>query len=145
MSCHVMLGWTVKSFIVKAGDDLRKEVLAMQLIEYCQHVFGIEGLDISLRPYQIVSTGQQSGWTQLPLHSLFSLLCFHAIPSTMISIQLLHRTLFCQCGRVINILTAMSAVHCTAVIFSRYRAHFPSISPSVPLAYSILLLFCCVS
>lgn len=51
----------MKSFIVKAGDDLRKEVLAMQLIEYCQHVFAIEGLDISLRPYQIVSTGQQSG------------------------------------------------------------------------------------
>jgi hypothetical protein len=25
-------GWTLKSFIVKAGDDLRKEVLAMQLI-----------------------------------------------------------------------------------------------------------------
>ena len=66
-----MLGWTVKSFIVKAGDDLRKEVLAMQLIEYCQHVFGIEGLDISLRPYQIVSTGQQSGKTHLPLHSAF--------------------------------------------------------------------------
>ena len=73
VSYHVMLGWTVKSFIVKAGDDLRKEVLAMQLIEYCQHVFGIEGLDISLRPYQIVSTGQQSGRTHLPLHSLFSL------------------------------------------------------------------------
>ena len=79
-----MSGWTVTSFIVKAGDDLRKEVLAMQLIEYCQHVFGIEGLDISLRPYQIVSTGQQSGWTHLPLHSLFSSLCLHAITSIMI-------------------------------------------------------------
>jgi phosphatidylinositol kinase/protein kinase (PI-3 family) len=52
---------------VKAGDDLRKEVLAMQLIEYCQHVFGMEGLDISLRPYQIVSTGQQSGDTHMAI------------------------------------------------------------------------------
>lgn len=54
-------GWTLKSFIVKAGDDLRKEVLAMQLIDYCKHVFAVEGLDIAVKPYQIVSTGQQSG------------------------------------------------------------------------------------
>ena len=46
---------------MKAGDDLRKEVLAMQLIDYCNHVFQIEGLDVALRPYQIVSTGQQTG------------------------------------------------------------------------------------
>jgi hypothetical protein len=56
-------GWTLKSFIVKAGDDLRKEVLAMQLIDYCKHVFSVEGLDIAVKPYQIVSTGQQSGET----------------------------------------------------------------------------------
>jgi hypothetical protein len=48
---------------VKAGDDLRKEVLAMQLIDYCKHVFSVEGLDIAVKPYQIVSTGQQSGET----------------------------------------------------------------------------------
>eukprot|EP01038_Epipyxis_sp_PR26KG_P011216 gene11216-15050_t len=54
-------GWGVKSFIVKSGDDLRKEVVAMQLIEYCQNIFKQEGLDIFLRPYQILSTGYNSG------------------------------------------------------------------------------------
>jgi len=54
-------GWGLRSFIVKAGDDLRREVLAMQLIEYCQKVFQVEGLDIFLRPYQIVSTGRDCG------------------------------------------------------------------------------------
>ena len=54
-------GWTMKTFIVKAGDDLRKEVLAMQLIEFMQHVFAVEGLDIYLRPYQITCTGYQAG------------------------------------------------------------------------------------
>ena len=32
-------GWGLKAFIVKSGDDLRKEILAMQLIEYCQQVW----------------------------------------------------------------------------------------------------------
>lgn len=54
-------GWTLKSFIVKSGDDLRKEMLAMQLIEYVQKVFTVEGLDILLRPYQIICTGSQTG------------------------------------------------------------------------------------
>lgn len=53
--------WTLRSFIVKSGDDLRKEVLAMQLLEQCQKVFQTAGLDIYLRPYQILPTGQQSG------------------------------------------------------------------------------------
>jgi hypothetical protein len=54
-------GWTLRSFIVKAGDDLRKEVLAMQLIAYCQQIFQQEGVDIFLRPYQILNTGHMSG------------------------------------------------------------------------------------
>ena len=54
-------GWTVRSFIVKSGDDLRKEVVAMQLIEFFRNIFYSEGLDISLRPYRILSTGHMSG------------------------------------------------------------------------------------
>ena len=70
----------MKSFIVKAGDDLRKEVLAMQLIEYCQHVFSREGLGIALRPYQIVSTGQQTGTFVVILYILlFILVILHFI------------------------------------------------------------------
>jgi phosphatidylinositol 4-kinase len=54
-------GWSVRSFIVKSGDDLRKEVVAMQLIEFFRNIFLSEGLDISLRPYRILSTGHMSG------------------------------------------------------------------------------------
>lgn len=54
-------GWCLKSFIVKVGDDLRKEILAMQLIELFQKIFDKEQLDIQLRPYQIISTGHSSG------------------------------------------------------------------------------------
>lgn len=53
--------WNLRSFIVKSGDDLRKEILAMQVIEFCQKIFQMEGLDIILRPYQIISTGYQAG------------------------------------------------------------------------------------
>ena len=54
-------GWRLKSFIVKAGDDLRKEMLAIQLIEMFQEVFANDRVDIILRPYQIISTGHSSG------------------------------------------------------------------------------------
>ena len=54
-------GWHVASFVVKTGDDVRKESLAMQLIEFMQEVFLARGIDIFLKPYQIVPTGKQSG------------------------------------------------------------------------------------
>lgn len=57
-------GWNLKSFIVKSGDDLRKEELTMQVIEFCQKIFQADGLDIYLRPYEIVSTGFQSGFIE---------------------------------------------------------------------------------
>ena len=45
-------GWTVKSFIVKAGDDLRKELLAMQVIRTCTEIFAEAQLPLWLRPYE---------------------------------------------------------------------------------------------
>ena len=61
-SCFSQLpGWTVRSFIVKSGDDLRKEIVAMQLVDFFRNIFHSEGLDISLRPYRIISTGHQTG------------------------------------------------------------------------------------
>jgi len=33
----------------------------MQLIEYCQDIFKAEGIDISLRPYQIICSGNMAG------------------------------------------------------------------------------------
>lgn len=59
-------GWNLKAFIVKSGDDLRKEHLAMQLIECIEQIFVTENLekDIFLRPYQILCTGYQSGFIE---------------------------------------------------------------------------------
>ena len=54
-------GWNIKSFLVKSGDDLRKEMIAMQLIEYIQSVFQLENINLYLKPYQIISTGYQAG------------------------------------------------------------------------------------
>ncbi len=54
-------GWRLKSFIVKSGDDLRKEMLAQQVLEMMKQVFESARLDIRLTPYQIVPTGASAG------------------------------------------------------------------------------------
>jgi hypothetical protein len=54
-------GYTIKSFIVKSGDDMTKEMLALQLIQYITQIFQQEKLDIYLQPYQILPTGHQYG------------------------------------------------------------------------------------
>jgi phosphatidylinositol kinase/protein kinase (PI-3 family) len=54
-------GWRLASFIVKAGDDLRQEQLAMQLIALLKEVFREEKLDLWLRPYEILCVGDQAG------------------------------------------------------------------------------------
>lgn len=54
-------GWRVASFVVKTGDDARKESLAMQVIEFMQEVFLQRGIDIYLRPYQIIPAGKRYG------------------------------------------------------------------------------------
>jgi hypothetical protein len=45
----------------KSYDDLRQEVLVMQLISYFQHVFELEKLPLRLHPYRILSTGSSTG------------------------------------------------------------------------------------
>lgn len=138
-------GWDMKSFIVKSGDDLRKEVfacliafcccvssthhpscttcvqsyqlcsidissrfslyqlccvlawndtsqvLAMQLMEFCKKVFEMEGLDIYLRPYQILRYAyRQPGIVE----SMQSVLCW---PLWQILFRNLHAlTSFCM-------------------------------------------------
>ena len=48
--------WRLINIIVKSGDDLRQEQLAIQLISYFQRVFIEKKLDIWLYPYEIVAT-----------------------------------------------------------------------------------------
>jgi phosphatidylinositol kinase/protein kinase (PI-3 family) len=47
--------------IVKANDDLRQEVLAIQLMKRMAQIFQEAGLNIYLRPYEIFITSSSSG------------------------------------------------------------------------------------
>ncbi|CAM9330672.1 unnamed protein product [Chrysoparadoxa australica] len=54
-------GWKLASFIVKAGDDIRQEALAMQVISLVDQIFKRDGLPLWLRPYAIVAVGDKAG------------------------------------------------------------------------------------
>jgi len=54
-------GWDLISVIVKAGDDLRQEQLAMQIIQSIHHVFTAEHLPLHLHPYMVLATSADSG------------------------------------------------------------------------------------
>lgn len=47
--------------MAKSYDDLRQEVLVMQLISFFHQIFQAEKLDLWLHPYRILSTGASTG------------------------------------------------------------------------------------
>ena len=49
------------NFIAKANDDLRQELLAMQLIKFFDKIFKEENIPLHLRPYEILITSSSSG------------------------------------------------------------------------------------
>ena len=49
---------------VKAGDDLRRESVAMQFIKLFEQVWRVEEVDVFLRPYAIVCTGPGCGFLE---------------------------------------------------------------------------------
>ena len=53
--------WNVISIIVKSGDDLKQEQLAMQLISQFHQIFRQSKLNLWLRPYEILATGPDCG------------------------------------------------------------------------------------
>lgn len=53
--------WDLIRVIVKSGDDLRQEQLAMQLITQFQEIFTHAELSLWLRPYEIIATGKDCG------------------------------------------------------------------------------------
>ena len=65
--------WHVAAFIIKTGDDLRQEELAMQLLRVCACAFAAEGLGVRMFVYDIVAVAAQAG----ALHSM------PASPSTL--------------------------------------------------------------
>ena len=52
---------SVVSFIAKANDDLRQEVMTMQLIKKYDEIFKSENIPLKLHPYEIVITSNSSG------------------------------------------------------------------------------------
>lgn len=51
----------IQCFMVKSGDDLRQEYMAMQLIGLFRDIFAKENIKIWMRPYQIVPYSSDSG------------------------------------------------------------------------------------
>ena len=53
--------YMLRQIIVKGGDDLRQEIVAMQLIKKLQSVFLKEGASLTLHTYEIVVINSSSG------------------------------------------------------------------------------------
>lgn len=53
--------YKLRQVIVKGGDDLRQEIVAMQLIKKLQNVFQKEGASLVLHTYEIVVINSSSG------------------------------------------------------------------------------------
>ena len=53
--------YSLKSFIFKSNDDLRQELLTMQLIKKFKMIFDSAGLHLKLLPYEILITSKESG------------------------------------------------------------------------------------
>ncbi len=53
--------YSVKCFIAKANDDLRQEVMTMQLIKRLDDIFRKSEIPLKLRPYEILITSPSSG------------------------------------------------------------------------------------
>lgn len=55
------LSYKLRPVIVKGGDDLRQEVLAMQIIRKLKEMLKIENITAYLRPYEVIVTSANSG------------------------------------------------------------------------------------
>ncbi len=53
--------YSINSFIAKADDDLRQELMAMQIIKRFDEIFKAAKIPLRLRPYEILITSSSSG------------------------------------------------------------------------------------
>jgi len=55
--------------IFKAGDDLRQDMLTLQMIRIMDKLWKKEGLDLKLSPYGCIATGDEIGFIEIVLNS----------------------------------------------------------------------------
>lgn len=55
--------------IFKNGDDLRQDILTLQMIRIMDTIWLENGLDLRMKPYQVVATGDQSGIIEIVTES----------------------------------------------------------------------------
>jgi len=55
--------------IFKVGDDLRTDILTLQMIRIMDHLWRNEGLDLHMQPYRAVSTGMEEGLIEVITNS----------------------------------------------------------------------------
>eukprot|EP00669_Euglena_mutabilis_P010966 TRINITY_DN5657_c0_g1_i1.p1 TRINITY_DN5657_c0_g1~~TRINITY_DN5657_c0_g1_i1.p1 ORF type:complete len:354 (-),score=62.36 TRINITY_DN5657_c0_g1_i1:38-1099(-) len=53
--------WDIRSCIVKAGDDLRQDMLAMQLIKTFASIWAEADLPVYVRPYEVIAISNSTG------------------------------------------------------------------------------------
>ena len=53
--------YQLRTLIIKGGDDLRQELIAMQIIKQIHKIFNKAELNLFLRPYDIIVTSANSG------------------------------------------------------------------------------------
>jgi len=58
-----------KYVIFKAGDDLRQDMLTLQMIRLMDKLWQAEGLNLELSPYGCISTGDNQGMIEVVLNS----------------------------------------------------------------------------
>ena len=58
-------GWRLRPLIVKAGDDLRQEAFAMQLISRISAMWAEAGLVLRVKTYEILATSSSTGLMEM--------------------------------------------------------------------------------
>ncbi|MES1922706.1 hypothetical protein MHBO_004230, partial [Bonamia ostreae] len=51
--------------IFKIGDDLRQDILTLQLLKLMDQIWLADGIDLKLTPYEVISTGDQIGMIEV--------------------------------------------------------------------------------
>lgn len=53
--------YCIRSLIIKGGDDLRQELIVMQMLRKMQHIFDLHQTGLFLKTYEIIITSNDSG------------------------------------------------------------------------------------